>query len=220
VCACMYACTRHIHKISSVCKYSHCSAGSQWCTFVQSMLVLWEGTDAICRQSNCIYASSCVFTMFKEIEKPAACEMRSVIRFLDARNMKPADTYHQLCEAYGEHATSDSRVRRRVRHFNEACKNVHDDPQRGRPPVVSEDLVPAVEEKIQENRRFTISSLPLHFLQISRSLLHEIVCDKLRGLHHRRHHSTIQGYKNWCPATTSASTMVETMSKSSIRYVP
>jgi hypothetical protein len=42
--------------------------------------------------------------------------------------------------------------------------------------------------------------------------------DKLRGLHHRRHQSTIQGYKNWFPAT-SALTMVETMSKSSVRYV-
>jgi hypothetical protein len=29
------------------------------------------------------------------------------------------------------------------------------------------------------------------------------------GLHQRWHHSTMQGYKNWCPATTSASTMVE-----------
>jgi hypothetical protein len=45
--------------------------------------------------------------------------------------------------------------------------------------VVTEDLVCAVEEKIQENRRFTISSLCLHFPQISRSL-HEIVSDKLR----------------------------------------
>jgi hypothetical protein len=46
--------------------------------------------------------------------------------------------------------------------------------------VVNDDLVHAVEEKIQENRRFTISSLSLHFQQISLSLLHEILCDKLR----------------------------------------
>jgi hypothetical protein len=84
--------------------------------------------------------------------------------------------------------------------------------------VVNEDLVRAVEEKIQDNRRFTILTLSLHFPQISRSLLHEIVSDELRGLHHRQHHSMIRGYKNWCPAT-SASTMVETMSKSSVRYV-
>jgi hypothetical protein len=29
----------------------------------------------------------------------------------------------------------------------------------------------------------------------------------------------MQGYKNWCPAKKNASTMVETMSKSSVRYV-
>jgi hypothetical protein len=39
-----------------------------------------------------------------------------------------------------------------------------------------------------------------------------------RGLHRMRHHSTRQGYKNWCPAA-SASTMVETMSKSSVEYI-
>jgi hypothetical protein len=74
-------------------------------------------------------------------------------------------------------------------------ENVHDDPRSGRPPVVNEDLVRAVEEKIQENRRFNISSLSLHFPQISRSLLLAIVSDKLRGLHHKRQHCTIQGYK-------------------------
>ena len=39
------------------------------------------------------------------------------------------------------------------------------------------------------------------------------------ALHHRRHHSTMKGYKNWCNAMASASTMVETMSKRSVRYV-
>jgi hypothetical protein len=41
--------------------------------------------------------------------------------------------------------------------------------------VVKKDLVHAVEEKIQENRRFTISSISLHFPQISQSLLHKIM---------------------------------------------
>jgi hypothetical protein len=57
---------------------------------------------------------------------------------------------------------------------------VHDDPWSGRLSVVNEDLVRAVEEKIQENRRFTISSLSMHLPQISRSLLHKTVSDKLR----------------------------------------
>jgi hypothetical protein len=48
--------------------------------------------------------------------------------------------------------------------------------------VVNEDLVRALIEKIQENRRFTISSLSLHFSQILPSLLYEIVSYKLRFL--------------------------------------
>jgi hypothetical protein len=46
-----------------------------------------------------------IFLMFKKIENPAACEMRSVIRFLNAKNMKPAEIHRQLCDVYGEHAT-------------------------------------------------------------------------------------------------------------------
>jgi transposase len=74
--------------------------------------------------------------------------------------MKPADVHRQLFAVYGEYAMSDSVVRRWVRHFNEGRENVHDDPRNGRPSVVNEDLVRAVEVKIQENRRFTIVTFP------------------------------------------------------------
>jgi hypothetical protein len=56
---------------------------------------------------------------------------------------------------------------------------MHDDPRSGRQSVINEALVRAVEEKFQENRRFTILSLSLHFPQISQSLLHEIFFDNL-----------------------------------------
>jgi hypothetical protein len=94
--------------------------------------------------------------------------------------MKPADIHRQLCEVYGEHAISDSMIRRWVRHFNEVRENVYYDPRSGRPSVVNKDLMRAMEEKIQENRRFTISSVSPHFPQISPSLLDEIVSEKLR----------------------------------------
>jgi transposase len=71
-------------------------------------------------------------------------------------------------------------IRRWVGHFNEGRENGHDDPRSGRPSVVNEDLVRALEEKIQENRQFTISSLTLYFPQISRSLHRKMVSDKLR----------------------------------------
>jgi hypothetical protein len=43
----------------------------------------------------------CVYNVQK-IEKPAACEMRSIIRFMNVRNIKQADIRHELCEVYGK----------------------------------------------------------------------------------------------------------------------
>ena len=70
--------------------------------------------DAICRHSNSVNALCCVFIMFKKIENPTASEMRSVIRFLNAKNMKPGEIHHQFCDMYAEHATSSSVVLRWV----------------------------------------------------------------------------------------------------------
>ncbi|KAJ4443809.1 hypothetical protein ANN_05590 [Periplaneta americana] len=103
------------------------------------------------------------------IEHPADCEMRSVIRFLNARNIKPADIHRQLCEVYGDDAISDGMVRRWVRKFNEGRFSVHDEQHTGRPSLINDDLVRAVDEKIHEYRRFTISSLSLNFPQMLRS---------------------------------------------------
>ena len=36
------------------------------------------------------------------IDNPADCEVRSVIRFLNARHLKPAEIYRQLKEVYGD----------------------------------------------------------------------------------------------------------------------
>ena len=82
--------------------------------------------------------------MFKKIENPAAREMRSVIRVLNAKNMTSPEIHRQLCDVCGEHATSSSMVRRWVRLFNEGRENMHDDPRSGRPSVVNEDLVRVV----------------------------------------------------------------------------
>ena len=53
--------------------------------------------------------------MFKTIEGAADCEIRSVIRFLNARNVLPSD----ICQVYGDNAMSNGMVRKWVRMFNE-----------------------------------------------------------------------------------------------------
>ena len=101
---------------------------------------------------------------------PADCEIRSVIRFLKARNVLPSEIHHQICQMYGDNAMSDGMVRKWVRMFNEGRENVHDEARIGRPSMVNDDLLRKVNERVRDDRCFTISDLFLHFPQISRIL--------------------------------------------------
>jgi len=85
--------------------------------------------------------------MFKTIEGAADCEIRSVICFLNARNVLPSEIHHQICQVYGDNVMNDGMVRKRVRMFNEGQENVHDEARSGRPSLVSDDLVRKVNEK-------------------------------------------------------------------------
>ncbi|GBN32786.1 hypothetical protein AVEN_90341-1 [Araneus ventricosus] len=117
--------------------------------------------------------------MFKTIADPADCEVRSVIRCLNAKNVKPAEIHRQLVEIYGENVMTDGMVRNWVRQFNDGRTNVHDEARSGRPSVVNGGLVAKVNEKIRENSRFTIRMLCDEFPQSSKTVLHEIVTNRL-----------------------------------------
>jgi len=56
---------------------------------------------------------------------------------------------------------------------------VHDEARSGRPSLVNDDLVHKVNERVRDDRRFTIYDLSLHFPQISRTLLCDIVSSHL-----------------------------------------
>jgi len=113
--------------------------------------------------------------MFKTIEGAADCEIRSVISFLNARNVLPREIHQQICQVYCDNAMSDGMVRKWVRMFNEGRENVHDERRSGRPSLVNDDLVRKVNERVRDDRRFTNSDLSLHIPQISRTLLYDIV---------------------------------------------
>jgi len=76
---------------------------------------------------------------------------------------------------FGDNAMSDGMVKKWVRMFNEGRENVHDEARSGRPFLVN-DLVRKDNERVRDDRRFTISDLSLHFPQISMTLLYDIVC--------------------------------------------
>ena len=53
---------------------------------------------------------------------------------------------------------------------NEGRQNVHDEARSGSLILVNDDLLRKVNERVRDDRRFTISDLSLHFPQISRTL--------------------------------------------------
>jgi transposase len=93
-----------------------------------------------------------------KIENSASCDIRPVTKFLNVKNVHPAEIYRQVCEVYVENTMSDGMVRRWCRMFSEGRTNVHDDDRSGRPSLVTADLLDQVNEKIRENRRFTFFS--------------------------------------------------------------
>jgi hypothetical protein len=63
--------------------------------------------------------------------------------------------------------------------FKDRQANAHDEEQSGQPSAVSDDLVQSVEQKICERQHFTILELLCEFLQISCTLLQEIITVRL-----------------------------------------
>ncbi|UYV74156.1 hypothetical protein LAZ67_11002263 [Cordylochernes scorpioides] len=66
---------------------------------------------------------------------PAKCELRSVIRFLNAKNNSPVEIHRQLVEVYGEKCMDIKNVWKWCREFNEGWINVHDEQRSGRPSL-------------------------------------------------------------------------------------
>jgi len=87
----------------------------------------------------------------------------------------PSEIHHQFCQVYGDNAMSDGMVRKWVRMFSEGRENVHDEARSGHPCLMNDDLVRKVKERVRDDRHFTISDLSLHFPQISRTVLYDIV---------------------------------------------
>ena len=121
--------------------------------------------------------------MLLPIEKPSNCEeMCTTINFLSAQGMKAAEIHHEISQVYDENIMSNGMIWKWVRVFKDGYMNVYHMEQSGGTSFIAEDLVQKVDEKIKNNRCFTISSSN-EFLQVLRSVLCEIVT---RCLHYRK----------------------------------
>ncbi|KAJ4436716.1 hypothetical protein ANN_16848 [Periplaneta americana] len=117
--------------------------------------------------------------MCTAITSPARCEVRSVIRFLVAKNCKASEIHRQLCEVYGPDVMSEGGVRQWCRMFKNGRTNIHDEERSGRLSIMNADLIRLVDERVRANRRFTMSELSEDFPQISRTLLNKVITEDL-----------------------------------------
>lgn len=111
----------------------------------------------------------------------ARCEIRAVIRFLNAKQISPTEIHCQLIEVYGENCISVQHVRKWCREFSEGRMEIHDENRSGRPSV-SDGVVEKVETILLEDRRITINELALLIPEISSATIHKILTEKL-GYH-------------------------------------
>ena len=91
---------------------SRASSRLSLCACAVTSSINLEATDAISWNSCYVYVYSCALNMFKTIEGAADCEIRSVIRFLNARNVLPSEIHHQICQVYGDNVMSDGMGRK------------------------------------------------------------------------------------------------------------
>ncbi|GFG34507.1 hypothetical protein Cfor_07723 [Coptotermes formosanus] len=63
--------------------------------------------------------------MAKRIENPALCEVQSVIRFLNAKNVRPAEIGRQIVGVYGDDAMKEGSVKEWCRFFKEDNARPH-----------------------------------------------------------------------------------------------
>ena len=96
------------------------------------------------------------------ISNPADCEVRDLIRFLQAENVRPSEIHRRLVAVYGEHVMNAASVRKWCTMFRNGRADVHDAERSGRPSVITDALKQIVKGIIRENRHFTISEVYKH----------------------------------------------------------
>ena len=114
------------------------------------------------------------------ISNPADCEVRGVIRFLQAENVRPSETYRRLVAVYGEHVMNAASVQKRRRMFRNGQADVHDAERSGRPSVITDALKQKVNHIIRDNRHFTISEVYEQCPEVSRTVVYETVIEHLQ----------------------------------------
>jgi hypothetical protein len=82
--------------------------------------------------------------MAAPIQSPAQCEVRSVIRFLNAKSERPAEIHKQIVVVCGN-VMNRQNVTKWCRELCDGRTDVHDEQRSGRPSSIYDDLLQAAD---------------------------------------------------------------------------
>jgi len=116
--------------------------------------------------------------MAAPIQSPAKCKVRSVIRFLNAKDGRPAEIHKQIFAVYGNFMNRQD-VTKWCHEFSERRTDVHDEQGSSRPSLIFDDLLQEIEGEIRGNRRVTIREMHHIIPEVSKTTIHEAVTVKL-----------------------------------------
>jgi len=116
--------------------------------------------------------------MTAPIQSPAKYEVRSVIRFLNAKGERREEIHKQIVAVYGN-VMNGQNVVKWCRELSEGRTDVHDEQRSGRPSLISENLLQKIEGEIRANRRVTIRQMHHIIPKVSKTTIHEAVAEIL-----------------------------------------
>jgi transposase len=119
-----------------------------------------------------------VFEMAAPIQSPAKCQAHSFIQFLNAKGEHPTEIHKQIVAVYGN-VVNWQNVMKWCREFSEGKIDVHDEQRSSRPSLISDDLLQEIEGEIRANRCVTIRELHHIIPEVSKTIIHEAVTEKL-----------------------------------------
>lgn len=126
--------------------------------------------------------------MCDKINDHAKCEIRSVIRFLNTKNVRLIEIYRQIIDVYGN-VLNENSVRKWCIIFNGGWTNIHDEERSGRTSVVTDEHESRNSNQglrktfnnidVSLKTGLCIEGLCSFFPEFSRKFLYEIVCGYL-----------------------------------------
>jgi hypothetical protein len=108
--------------------------------------------------------------MAVSVQIPAKCD--AVNRFLHAKWETAAEIRRKIVSVYGEGVVNRQNVGKWCREFEAGRSDVHAEIRRGKPFVVTDEIIQKTEENIRADRRLAIDELYQQCPEASRAVLH------------------------------------------------